>query len=243
MNAPHPVLPHRYGTAEAREGFVKTLFDETAAHYDRIDRIFSLGSGPWYRRKALHEAGLRPGMTVLDVAVGTGLVAREAARIVGDPSLVTGLDPSEGMLAEARRTLPGVRLVQGRAEAIPLPHAAVDLLSMGYALRHVADLGAAFREYRRVLKRGGTVLLLEIGVPERGVARTVARAYMGGVIPVLCRIAAPRARSGELMRYYWETIDACVPAETILGALREAGFSGVGVATDLGVFRAYSGRA
>jgi demethylmenaquinone methyltransferase/2-methoxy-6-polyprenyl-1,4-benzoquinol methylase len=147
------------------------------------------------------------------------------------------------MLAEARRSLPGVRLLQGRAEDIPLAAASVDFVSMGYALRHVSDLGAAFREYRRVLRPGGTVLLLEIGVPERGAMRTVARAYMGGVIPALCRIAAPRHRSGELMRYYWETIEACVPAEAILGALRESGFRDVGVATDLGVFRAYSGRA
>ena len=241
--APHPVLEHRYGSAEAREGFVKTLFDETAPHYDRIDRIFSLGSGPWYRRRALAAAGLRPGMEVLDVAVGTGLVAREAARIVGDPARVTGLDPSDGMLAEARRHLPGVRLLRGRAEAIPLPDASVDFVSMGYALRHVADLGAAFREYRRVLRPGGTVLLLEIGVPERGAARAVARGYMGTVIPALCWLAAPRHRSGELMRYYWETIEACVPAATILDALRGAGFRDAGVTTDLGVFRAYAARA
>jgi demethylmenaquinone methyltransferase/2-methoxy-6-polyprenyl-1,4-benzoquinol methylase len=243
MNAPHPVLQHRYGSAEAREGFVKALFDETAPHYDRIDRIFSLGSGPWYRRRALTQAGLRPGMQLLDVAVGTGLVAREAVRIVGDPTLVTGLDPSDGMLAEARRHLPDVRLLKGRAEEIPLPDASVDFVSMGYALRHVADLGAAFREYRRVLRPGGTVLLLEIAVPERGAARAVARGYMGGVIPALCWLAAPKHRSGELMRYYWETIEACVAAEAILSALRESGFRDVRLATDLGVFRAYSGRA
>lgn len=243
MNAPHPVLQHRYGDAGQREGFVKTLFDETAPHYDRIDRIFSLGSGPWYRRRALTAAGLRPGMQVLDVAVGTGLVAREAVKIVGDPKLVTGLDPSDGMLAEARRHLPDVRLLQGRAEGIPLPDASVDFVSMGYALRHVADLGAAFREYRRVLRPGGTVLLLEIGVPERGAMRAVAKAYIGGVIPALCWAAAPRQRSGELMRYYWETIETCVPAPTILAALRGAGFRDAGLATDLGLFRAYSGRA
>ncbi|MBP0447113.1 class I SAM-dependent methyltransferase [Roseomonas sp. SSH11] len=241
--APHPVLAHRYAHAGEREGFVRALFDATAPHYDRIDRIFSLGTGPGYRRRALREAGLRPGMRVLDVAVGTGLVARQAVAITGDPALVTGLDPSEGMLAEARKTLPGVTLIQGRAEKIPLPDASVDFLSMGYALRHVADLGAAFAEYRRVLKPGGTVLLLEIGRPESRLAHVVERFYMGAVIPALCWIAAPRHRSGELMKYYWETIEACVPAEAILGALRKAGFTDPACTTELEVFRAYTARA
>ncbi|WP_424134315.1 class I SAM-dependent methyltransferase [Roseomonas chloroacetimidivorans] len=241
--APHPVLAHRYAAAEEREGFVRALFDQTAPHYDRIDRIFSLGTGPGYRRRALREAGLRPGMRVLDVAVGTGLVARQAVAITGDPAFVTGLDPSEGMLAEARRTLPGVTLIQGKAERIPLPDDSVDFLSMGYALRHVADLGAAFAEYRRVLKPGGTVLILEIGRPESRLAHWIERFYMGAIIPALCWVAAPRHRSGELMKYYWETIEACVPAETILGAMREAGFTGATCATELEVFRAYTARA
>ena len=241
--APHPVLAHRYARPEEREGFVRNLFDQTAPHYDRIDRIFSLGTGPAYRRRALREAGLRPGMRVLDVAVGTGLVARQAVAITGDPALVTGLDPSEGMLAEARRSLPGVTLIEGRAERIPLPDASVDFLSMGYALRHVADLGAAFAEYRRVLRPGGTALILEIGRPESRLARTIARFYMGAAIPALCWLAAPRHRSGELMAYYWETIEACVPAETILGAMRGAGFSEAACTTELEVFRAYTARA
>jgi demethylmenaquinone methyltransferase/2-methoxy-6-polyprenyl-1,4-benzoquinol methylase len=89
----------------------------------------------------------------VDVAVGTGLVAAEAARVLGDPAAVTGLDLSEGMLAEARRRLGGgVRLVQARAERLPVADRSVDFVSMGYALRHVADLGVAFAEYRRVLR-------------------------------------------------------------------------------------------
>ena len=241
--APHPPLAHRYARPEEREGFVRSLFDQTAPHYDRIDRIFSLGTGPGYRRRALREAGLKPGMRVLDVAVGTGLVARQAVAITGNPALVTGLDPSEGMLAEARRSLPGVTLIQGRAERIPLPDASVDFLSMGYALRHVGDLAAAFSEYRRVLRPGGTALILEIGRPESRMARTIARFYMGAAIPALCWLAAPRHRSGELMRYYWETIEACVPAETILGAMRDAGFADAACTTELEVFRAYTARA
>ncbi|WP_237181238.1 class I SAM-dependent methyltransferase [Roseomonas haemaphysalidis] len=234
--APHPDLSGYYAGSAERAGFVRRLFDDTAPQYDRINSVFSLGTGAWYRRQALARAGLRPGMTVLDVACGTGLVTREALRIVGPGGTVMGLDPSAGMLAEARAT--GAPLLQGRAEAIPLPNGSVDMLTMGYALRHVADLSVAFAEYRRVLRPGGRVLLLEIGRPDSARALRFARFYLGRVVPALCRLTAPRA--GTLMQYYWDTIEACVPADTILRHLGQAGFRDVGCETSVGIFRAYA---
>ena len=241
QQAPHPTLPAYYPEAAQRAGFVRRLFDDTAPHYDRINRVFSLGTGAWYRRRALQQAGLEPGMRVLDVATGTGLVAREAARIAGPTGGVVGLDPSAGMLAEARRGL-DIPLLQARAESLPLAPGSVDFVSMGYALRHVADLAGTFGEFLRVLRPGGRVLLLEIGRPDGAWAHAAARAYLGQVVPALCRLTAPRGRSGTLMRYYWDTIEACVPAETILSHLREAGFGAVGCDTSLGIFRAYRAR-
>ncbi|MFC3126467.1 class I SAM-dependent methyltransferase [Pseudoroseomonas globiformis] len=244
--APHPALPAYYQGTDGRAAFVRQLFDDTAAHYDRINRVFSLGTGAWYRRDALRRGGLAPGMTVLDIATGTGLVAREAARLTGPGGFVYGLDPSGGMLAEARRALSATpaphALLRGRAEAIPLPDASVDFISMGYALRHVADLNATFAEYRRVLRPEGRLLLLEIGRPEGRVAHALARAYLGHVVPALCRLTAPRARSGTLMQYYWDTIEACVPAEAILGQLQRVGLDDVRCDTSVGVFRAYAAR-
>jgi len=239
--APHPTLSAYYPEDAQRAGFVRSLFDDTAPHYDRINRLFSLGTGAWYRRRALRQAGLAPGMRVLDVATGTGLVAREAARIAGPLGSVLGLDPSAGMLAEARREL-AIPLLQGRAESLPLATGSVDFVSMGYALRHVADLATTFGEFLRVLRPGGRVLLLEIGRPDGAWAHAAARIYLGRVVPALCRLGAPRGRSGTLMRYYWDTIEACVPAETILRHLGQAGFAEVGCETSLGIFRAYSAR-
>src|SRR5437867_1721338 len=123
--------------------------------------MLDLGSGRSYRRWALKRAGLRPGMRLLDVATGTGLVALGAAGIIGEPGRVIGVDPSRGMLREAREALSGP-LVQGRAEALPFRDDLFDMLSMGFALRHVADLGSASREYWRVLKPGGRLIVLEV---------------------------------------------------------------------------------
>jgi len=203
---------------------VRTIFDRTASDYDRIDRLLALGSGPWYRNQALQRAGLTTGMRLVDIGVGTGLVAREAVKLTGDPALVIGVDPSPGMMAQAH--LPGVQLIEGRAEAIPFPDASFDFLSMGYALRHIGDLSAAFSEFHRVLKPGGRLCLLEITKPERAWSRALLKGYMRGVVPMLARLIGSSAESAKLWRYYWDTIEACVPPSGVIDALVEAGFTG-----------------
>lgn len=221
---PHPVLDKYYETQREREPFVTALFDGAARHYERIGRILDLGSGPAYRRQALVRAGLRPGMTMLDVATGTGLVARSGRRVVGEAGRVVGLDPSRGMLGEARRGGLVGPLVQGRAEALPFRDGQFDLLSMGFALRHISDLGLAFQEYQRVLRPGGRLLLLEVSRPDSAVTRWLLQMHFQRVLPLIMRIST-RSRPAEmLMKYFWDTIDQCVPPETILQVLRESGF-------------------
>lgn len=223
---PHPPLTDYYASEEERRGYLQSIFDRTATDYDRIERVLAIGTGPWYRRQALLRAGLRPGMRVLDVGVGTGLVASEVARIVGDASLVTGIDPSVGMMSKAR--LPsGVCLLQGRAEAIPLGDSSVDFLSMGYALRHLSDLNAAFDEFHRVLKPGGRICLLEITRPEGRIQRIFLKAYMRVLVPVLARFIGTHADTVELWRYYWDSIDACVSPENVVSLLQGSGFVSV----------------
>jgi demethylmenaquinone methyltransferase/2-methoxy-6-polyprenyl-1,4-benzoquinol methylase len=221
--APHPVLTRYYRRDEDRRAFVISLFDATARRYDTLCWLMSLGSGRWYRRHALEGLGLRPGLTVLDVATGTGLVARAAAELVGDPRAVVGVDPSAGMLREAGRSFAGP-LVQGQVEALPFASARFDVLTIGYALRHAADLDVAFRECRRVLKPGGRLLVLEISRPGSRVRRWLIRGYLTGVLPALMRLTTRNRDVGRLARYYWDTIAACVAPELIVEALRQGGF-------------------
>jgi demethylmenaquinone methyltransferase/2-methoxy-6-polyprenyl-1,4-benzoquinol methylase len=220
---------------------LRALFDQTAGDYDRIERLLALGSGSWYRRRALERSGLEPGMSVLDVGVGTGLTAREAAALVGSSGQVTGVDPSTGMMARAHLP-PSITLLEGRAESLPVGSATVDFISMGYALRHVTDLSAAFCEFRRALKPGGKVCLLEITCPASRVGRLLLKTYMRRVIPCAARFVAHHRDMPQLMRYYWDTIEACAPPGVIMAAMRDAGFIDVRRSVSLGIFSEYCAR-
>jgi demethylmenaquinone methyltransferase / 2-methoxy-6-polyprenyl-1,4-benzoquinol methylase len=217
------VLTRYYGSEDDRARFITTLFDRAARHYDWVGHLLAFGSGPYYRRRTLAQAGLRPHMKLLDVATGTGQVARAATRILGDGRGVVGLDPSAGMLREARRVHAGP-LVQGRAEEIPVRDDVFDMLSMGFALRHVTTLERAFAEYRRVLKPGGRLLMLEISRPESRAIRWAIGIYFQQILPLIIRIGTRSPDARLLMTYYWDTIDECVPPAMILAALRQAGF-------------------
>jgi demethylmenaquinone methyltransferase/2-methoxy-6-polyprenyl-1,4-benzoquinol methylase len=198
----------------------------------------ALGSGSWYRRRALVTAGLRAGMSVLDIGTGTGLLACEAAAIVADPRLVTGIDPSAGMVRHAKVPA-GLKLIAGSAESIPADAASCDFLCMGYALRHVADLTEAFAEFFRVLRPGGRLCLLEITQPTGAIAKSMLRFYMRGIVPAAAAIVARHGNTPELMRYYWDTIAMCVPPDVILASMRNAGFAGVERRVELGIFSEY----
>ena len=238
VHAPHPPLAAYYPDEAARHSWVREIFDRAAPDYAWVDQLMALGTGSRYRREALVRAGLEPGMRVVDVGTGTGLVALEAVRILGDAGAVIAIDPSAGMLRHA--TLPeGTALVEGVAERLPLRDECTEFLTMGYALRHVSDLSSAFAEFFRVLRPGGIVCLLEITRPAGRVGTALLRAYLRGVVPALARVVARTREVPQLMRYYWDTIEACVPPEQVMRALAGAGFGDVARHIELGLFSEY----
>jgi demethylmenaquinone methyltransferase / 2-methoxy-6-polyprenyl-1,4-benzoquinol methylase len=163
----------------------RALFAPLGPTYDRYAALLSLGQDARWRRFLVSRVDVGPRATVLDVATGTGAVAREL--LARKDCTVVALDQSPEMLAEARRRLPAeVKLVQARAEELPFPDAAFDALTFTYLLRYVDDPAATLRELARVVGPGGTLAGLEFAVP-RGVWRPLWDAYVGGVLPLAGR--------------------------------------------------------
>jgi demethylmenaquinone methyltransferase/2-methoxy-6-polyprenyl-1,4-benzoquinol methylase len=237
---PHAPLPQYYADEVEHERFVRSMFDATAADYDRVERLLAWGTGSWYRRQALRRAGLAPGMQVLDVGTGTGLLAREALALCGPQGSLIGVDPSPGMMAQAQ--LPRGSLLEGRAEALPCADSSSDFVCMGYALRHLSDVDRALAEFRRVLRPGGRLLMLEITRPRRAFARWALKRYMRTLVPVAARLVTRHADTATLWRYYWDTIEACIAPDQVLDAMRRAGFAEVDRHLELGIFSEYTAR-
>jgi demethylmenaquinone methyltransferase/2-methoxy-6-polyprenyl-1,4-benzoquinol methylase len=239
--APIPALLRYMSTPEERRRWTSDLFDRTAPYYNRICQTMSAGTDASYRREALARSGVTARQRVLDLATGTGLLARAAASIVGSEGRVVGSDLSRGMLQEARGALGGA-LVQAGAEDLPFRDGSFDVVTMGYALRHVSDLESLFSACHRVLRPAGGLILLEITKPRSRAGQALTRAYFGRIVPLLSFAVTGRREARLLMRYYWDTIDHCVPPETILEALRQARFTDVTRYVHRGIFSEYVAR-
>jgi demethylmenaquinone methyltransferase/2-methoxy-6-polyprenyl-1,4-benzoquinol methylase len=166
---------------------------------------------------------------------------QEILNITRQPELLIGVDPSPGMMAQA--SLPkAVECRLGRAEQIPVPDASVDFLVMGYALRHIADFSAACAEFRRVLKPGGRLLILEITRPQGAFSTFLLKTYMRGVVPLLARVVSKAPATPMLWRYYWDTVDGCISPPQVLSTLKQEGLLESKRYVELGIFSEYTAR-
>jgi len=208
--------------ASARRRRALELFAPLGPTYERYARLLSLGQDPRWRRFLVSRVEAGPADEVLDVATGTGAVARELLRQKGCG--VVGVDQSPEMLAVAREHLPAtVKLVEASAEHLPFEHGSFDALTVTYLLRYVDDPGATLAELARVVRAGGTVASLEFAVPA-GLWRPLWRAYVGAVLPAAGRIVSPGWHEvgdflGDSIREFWRRY----PLEHQLELWRAAG--------------------
>ncbi len=236
---PHPTLKNFYTSDNQRPRFVRALFDASASHYDWVSGVMSLGSDRAYRRRVLQANGLVPGMRMLDLACGTGMVSGPALQIVGNRGSVVSLDASLMMLREGVEKGRTTQPLQGRCEQLPLLDEIFDFLCMGFGLRHMADLGGAFSECSRVLKPGGILLLLELTRPGSKPAFDLLKFYLKTVVPKVARLTTRNRDTETLMSYFWDTVEFCVPPQTIMSSLHDAGFSEVSRRVQAGIFSEY----
>ncbi|MBI2774090.1 MAG: bifunctional demethylmenaquinone methyltransferase/2-methoxy-6-polyprenyl-1,4-benzoquinol methylase UbiE [Chloroflexi bacterium] len=210
-----------------RDREIADMFDRIAPKYDALNRVISFGTDVLWRRRALALARLGTGERALDVGAGTGDLALGLLRRSAPGAAVLGIDLAPRMLAiSTRRTRPSERyaVAIANAEHVPLADRSVDRVISGFTLRNVGDLARSLREIRRVLRPGGTAVVLELSHPPHAAVRRIYLAYFERVLPV---IAAMLGGDPEAYRYLPRSLRAFPSAERLAAMLREAGFRDV----------------
>ena len=206
----------------------RMLFAPLGPTYDRYAALLSFGQDPRWRRFLVSRVEADPEQTVLDVATGTGAVARELIRQKG--CRVVGVDVTPEMLAEARRRLgPEVRLVEATAERLPFADESFDGLTFTYLLRYVADPAATLQELARVVRPGGTIASLEFGLPH-GVWRALWELHVRALLPAAGWAISPGwRRVGTFLGPSIRDLHRRLPEPRLLELWRAAGIGDVRV--------------
>lgn len=200
---------------------VGAMFDRIARVYDPMNLVISAFQEPRWRRRLVDGAQLAPGGRALDVASGTGKVAADLRRRVGDGGHVLGVDISPGMIAIAKRRFadrPGLEYVVGDALALPTEDGAYDAATIAFGMRNLPDYRRGFGEMARSVRPGGRVLCLEIARPRSRLARFM-RWWFDRIVPLLGRVAGQGSAYGYLVR----SVKAYPSPERIAELMTEAG--------------------
>jgi len=217
---------------EARKASrVRGVFDSVASKYDVMNDLMSLGLHRVWKAYAVAVADVRDGDRVLDIAGGTGDLARAFAKQVGPRGTVLHTDINEAMLQRGRDRLLDEGLVLPTticdAEALPFPTGSFDLVSVAFGLRNMTHKERALAEMNRVLRPGGRLLVLEFSK----VAPPLAKAYDWYSFKVLPRIGQWVAGDADSYRYLAESIRMHPGQAELKAMMKSAGFGHVDVHT------------
>ena len=203
------------------------VFDSVATSYDVMNDLMSLGLHRWWKRFTVDASGVRPGNSVLDVAGGTGDLAREFAKRVGASGAVVLTDINASMLGVGRDRLLDEGVVVPAAlcdaERLPFRSDQFDCVTVAFGLRNMTHKDAALAEMRRVLRPGGRLLVLEFS----RVWKPLAPLYDAYSFQVLPRLGKAIAGDAESYRYLAESIRVHPDQETLKAMMYDAGFDRV----------------
>jgi len=211
----------------AKKGLVREVFQSVAPRYDLMNDLMSLGIHRAWKRDFVAGLDPRPGRTLLDLAGGTGDIGFRWRARGGGPVVLSDINPA--MLGVARerasqRGLTGIALVVADAEALPLPDASVDRVSIAFGLRNCTDKDAVLREARRVLRPGGQFHCLEFSRVRVAALEAPYDTWSFRVLPLLGRVVAG---DSESYQYLAESIRTFPDQEALAAMMRAAGLSRV----------------
>ena len=211
---------------EKKQGLVKGVFDSVAGKYDLMNDVMSVGVHRLWKNYTIASSNVSNGDQVLDIAGGTGDLAIKFRKKVGPTGKVILSDINNSMLYEGRKNLLNhgvidVDFVQANAESLPFKDNTFDCVSIAFGLRNVTDKDAALKQMCRVLKKGGTLLLLEISKDENQMLEKAYDFYSFNLIP---KFGDFFANDEDSYQYLAESIRKHPNQETLKTMVLDAGF-------------------
>jgi len=224
---------------------IAQMFDSIAWRYDFLNHFFSLHIDKLWRRKAVNELRGQPLDKVLDVATGTADLALTIQKRL-HPRHITGIDISEGMLAIGRQKIEkkglgqDITLQYGDSEAIPFDNHTFDAVTVAFGVRNFEYLEKGLNEMFRVLKSGGTIVILEFSIPENRIFRGVFHFYFFRILPFVGRLASKDAHA---YNYLPKSVQLFPHGAKFKEKMENCGFSEVKIRTlTFGIASIYKGR-
>jgi demethylmenaquinone methyltransferase/2-methoxy-6-polyprenyl-1,4-benzoquinol methylase len=218
---------YRQVPVQEKARLVGAIFDSVANRYDLLNDVMSFGMHRLWRRFAVHLSGVGSGQRVLDLAGGTGELTARLARLVGPEGRVVLAEINETMLELGRRRLTSqgvdgrVDYVLADGESLPFADGFFDCVTIAFGLRNVTDQDAVLAAMYRVLRPGGTAIILEFSHPVVWGFQPFYDFYSFRVMPVIGRLVAG---NGGGYRYLAESIRVHPDQETLKGMMEAAGF-------------------
>ena len=212
--------------ADEKAGLVKDVFDSVASRYDIMNDLMSGGLHRLWKRHTVNQAAARPGDVILDLAGGTGDLARAFAKKVGVDGHVVLADINAAMLRQGRTRLVdagvagNLSIAQVDAQNLPFADSTFNCITMAFGLRNVTDKDAALRSMFRTLRPGGKAMILEFSEPSKAL-RPAYDLYSFKVLPLLGKLVA---RDSDSYQYLAESIRVHPDQETLKSMMEEAGF-------------------